>query len=77
MSKQLITNYYNQVHQIRRFGATNEGALSMPFYVLFMQYAQAKKYQFHTQITIKSTKTGKNIRPDGILMNDLRASAVK
>ncbi len=72
MSKQLITNYYNQVHQVRRSGATNEGALSMPFYFLVMQYAQAKKYQFHSQITIKSKKTGKNIRPDGILMNDLR-----
>ncbi|MFK7948895.1 MAG: type ISP restriction/modification enzyme [Saprospiraceae bacterium] len=72
MSKQLINNYYNQVHQIRRSGATNEGALSMPFFFLIMQYAQAKKYQFHSQITIKSTKTGRNIRPDGILMNDLR-----
>jgi predicted helicase len=72
MSKQLINNYYNQVHQIKRSGATNEGALSMPFFFLIMQYAQIKKYQFHSQITIKSQKTGKNIRPDGILMNDLR-----
>ncbi len=72
MSKQLINSYYNQVHQIRRSGIKNEGALSMPFFFLIMQYAQSKKYQFHSQITIKSKKTGKNIRPDGILMNDLR-----
>lgn len=72
MSKQAINNYYNQVHQIRRSGIKNEGALSTPFHFLIMQYATSKKYQFLSQITIKSKKTGKNIRPDGILMNDLR-----
>lgn len=72
MSKKAINDYYNQVHQIRRAGIKNEGALSMPFFLLVMHYAQSKKYQFHSQITIKSKKTGKNIRPDGILMNDLR-----
>ena len=72
MSKQAINNYYNQVHQIRRSGFKNEGALSAPFHFLIMQYATSKKYQFLSQITIKSKKTGKNIRPDGILMNDLR-----
>ncbi|MGB1204269.1 MAG: type ISP restriction/modification enzyme [Chitinophagales bacterium] len=72
MSKQFLNQYYNQVHEIRRAGITNEGALSMPFFFLIMQYAQAKKYQFHSQITIKSKKTNKNIRPDGILMNGLR-----
>jgi predicted helicase len=72
MSKALINHYYNQAHAVKRAGAKNEGAISSPFYVLLAQYAQAKKYVFVTEITIKSAKTKKNIRPDGILMNELR-----
>ena len=72
MSKQFINQYYNQVHGVRRAGASNEGAVSSPFYVLLVQYAQAKKYLMITEFTIKSPKTKKNIRPDGILMNELR-----
>lgn len=72
MSKQLINNYYNQLHAVKRSGATNEGAISLPFFFLVQQYAQTKKYNFVSQVTLKSKKTAKNIRPDGVLMNDLR-----
>jgi len=72
MSKQLINKYYNEVHQARRAGATTEGALSPYFHTLVTGYAMSRKYLFLREITIKSKKTGKNIRPDGILMNDLR-----
>ena len=60
MSKQAIISYYNQVHQVRRSGASNEGALSMPFFMLIYQYASSKKYQFQSQITLKSKNTGKS-----------------
>lgn len=72
MSLQQIHHYYNQIHQARRLGAITEGTLSPYFYNLVTNYAMAKKYLFLREITIKSKKTNTNIRPDGILMNELR-----
>ena len=72
MSLQQIHHYHNQIHQARRLGAITEGTLSPYFYNLVTNYAMAKKYLFLREITIKSKKTSSNIRPDGILMNELR-----
>ncbi len=71
MSKQLINQYYNQLHLLRRAGVKNEMAIKQPFDMLVQQLASSKHYVYATEVTIKN-ETGKNIRPDGILMNELR-----
>lgn len=71
MSKQLIHQYYVQRDTLKRVGVTNEMAIKQPFDMLLLQLAMAKHYVYTTEVTIKN-ENGKNIRPDGILMNDLR-----
>lgn len=71
MSKQLINQYYNQLHALRRAGVNNEMAIKQPFDMLVLQMATSKHYVYATEVTIKN-EYGKNIRPDGILMNELR-----
>lgn len=46
-------------------------AVRRPFDSLVQQFAQQKRYIYAEEVTIKN-QHGKNIRPDGILMNDLR-----
>jgi predicted helicase len=71
MSKQLINQYYNQRDNLKRVGVTNEMAIKQPFDNLILNWATAKHYVYVTEVTIKN-ENGKNIRPDGILMNELR-----
>ena len=71
MSKQFINQYYNQVHTLKRTGHSNEMTIKQPFDTLMQQMAFAKNYVYALEVTIKNEK-GKNIRPDGILMNELR-----
>lgn len=71
MSKQLINQYYNQLDNLKRVGVTNEMAIKQPFDNLLLNYASAKHYVYATEVTIKN-ENGKNVRPDGILMNELR-----
>jgi predicted helicase len=71
MSKQLINQYYNQRDNLKRVGVTNEMAIKQPFDNLLLNLASAKHYVYATEVTIKND-TGKNIRPDGILMTELR-----
>ena len=71
MSKQLINQYYNQVHALTRAGVKNEMAIKQPFDMLLLQMTTPKHYVYATEVTIKN-ENGKNIRPDGILMNELR-----
>jgi len=71
MSSQLINQYYNQLHALKRAGVSNEMAIKQPFDMLLLQMATPKHYVYATEVTIKNEK-GKNIRPDGVLMNELR-----
>ncbi len=71
MSKQLINQYYNQRDNLKRVGVTNEMAIKQPFDTLLLNLASAKHYVYATEVTLKN-EFGKNIRPDGILMNELR-----
>ncbi|MEX0720327.1 MAG: type ISP restriction/modification enzyme [Balneolaceae bacterium] len=71
MSKELIRQYYNQLHSLKRTGISNEMAIKQPFDMLLLQMAGTKHYVYATEVTIKN-KIGKYIRPDGILMNELR-----
>ena len=70
MSKQLINQYYNQRDNLKRVGVTNEMAIKQPFDNLLLNLASAKHYVYATEVTIKN-ENGKNVRPDGILMNEL------
>jgi predicted helicase len=71
MSIQLIHQYYNYSHSLKRSGISNEMAIKQPFDMLLLQMASTKHYVYATEVTIKN-EVGKNIRPDGILMNELR-----
>ncbi|MEX2362142.1 MAG: hypothetical protein WD597_00910, partial [Balneolaceae bacterium] len=71
MSKELIRQYYNQLHSLKRAGVSNEMAIKQPFDMLVLQMAGTRHYVYATEVTIKN-ENGKNIRPDGILMNELR-----
>ena len=71
MANQLITQYYNYAHSLKRSGIANEMAIKQPFDMLVLQMATQKHYVYATEVTIKN-ENGKNIRPDGILMNELR-----
>lgn len=71
MSIQLIHQYYNYSHSLKRSGISNEMAIKQPFDMLLLQMASSKHYVYATEVTIKN-EAGKNIRPDGILMNELR-----
>ena len=46
-------------------------AIKQPFDTLIQQMAASSHYVYATEVTIKN-EAGKNIRPDGILMNELR-----
>ncbi|MEQ9089717.1 MAG: type ISP restriction/modification enzyme [Balneola sp.] len=71
MSKELIRQYYNQLHSLTRAGVSNEMAIKQPFDMLVLQMAGTRHYVYATEVTIKN-ESGRNIRPDGILMNELR-----
>ncbi|MEX0987647.1 MAG: type ISP restriction/modification enzyme, partial [Bacteroidales bacterium] len=71
MSKELIRQYYNQLHSLKKAGISNEMAIKQPFDMLVLQMAGTRHYVYATEVTIKN-ENGKNIRPDGILMNELR-----
>ena len=71
MSKQLINQFYNQRDNLKRVGVTNEMAIKQPFDNLLLNLASSKHYVYATEVTIKN-ENGKNVRPDGILMNELR-----
>lgn len=71
MSSQLINQYYNHSHSLKRSGISNEMAIKQPFDMLVLQLATQKHYVYATEVTIKN-ESGKNVRPDGILMNELR-----
>ncbi|MCP4457585.1 MAG: N-6 DNA methylase [Cytophagales bacterium] len=71
MSNQLINQYYTHLQSLRRTGHSNEMTIKQPFDTLMQQMAFSKHYVYALEVTIKN-ETGKNIRPDGILMNELR-----
>jgi predicted helicase len=71
MIKQIINQYYNQRDNLKRVGVTNEMAIKQPFDNLLLNLASEKHYVYATEVTIKN-ESGKNIRPDGILMTELR-----
>ena len=71
MSKQLIHQYYNQLDSQKRVGATNEMSIKRAFDKLIDHLAFSKNYIYVTEITIKNDSGKKNIRPDGVLKNQL------
>ena len=71
MSIKLINQYYNQTDGLKRVGVTNEMAIKQPFDFLMMNLSSTKHSIYVTEVTIKN-EAGKNIRPDGILMTELR-----
>ena len=71
MSKQLIHQYYNQLDSQKRVGATNEMSIKRAFDKLIDHLAFSKNYIYVTEITIKNDTGKKNIRPDGVLKNQL------
>ena len=67
MSKLLITKYYNQLHEILSAGGTrNEGSISFAFATLLRSYAEKKGLLLVEQFEFVG-KSGKRIRPDGVL----------
>ncbi len=71
MSKHHIKQYYYQTDGLKGVGVTNEMAIKQPFDSLIMKFSESKNYIYATEVTIKN-EAGKNIRPDGILMTELR-----
>jgi predicted helicase len=71
MSIQLIHQYYKQTDNLKRVGVTNELAIKQPFDMLLTYMSVAKEFIYATEVSIKND-FGKTIRPDGILMNELR-----
>lgn len=71
MSRHYINEYYNHGHSLKMTGVTNELAIKQPFDRLVQIIAKDKHYVYATEVTIKNEQ-GRNIRPDGILMNELR-----
>lgn len=67
MASQLITQYYNSMHNLRRIGERNESALEQPFNMLVSLFANPKHY-IYTKSAVKGT-FGKNVIPDGVLKN--------
>lgn len=72
MSSFAITNYYNEVEKIKRFGGSNkETSIRNAFYYLLNEYAKQKDLMLVAEISIK-TKQGKLITPDGTLKDYIR-----
>ena len=71
MSKQFIHQYYNQLDAQKKVGATNEMSIKRAFDKLIDHLAFSKNYIYVTEITIKNDTGKKNIRPDGVLKNQL------
>lgn len=68
MSIQAINEYHNKVHQILRFGETNnEQSIKDEFAFLINNYYCNKYNLFLIKEKTIKNKSGKNIRPDGIL----------
>jgi predicted helicase len=67
MSKLLITKYYNQLHDVINAGRTrNETSITFAFANLLRAYAEKKNFQLIEQFEFVG-KSGKRIRPDGVL----------
>ncbi|MBC7587196.1 MAG: N-6 DNA methylase, partial [Chitinophagaceae bacterium] len=72
MSSFAITNYYNEVEKIKRFGGSNkETSIRNAFYYLLNEYAKQKDLMLVAEISTK-TKQGKLITPDGTLKDYIR-----
>ena len=67
MSKLLITKYHNQLHEILNAGGTrNETLITFAFANLLRAYAEKKGLLLVEQFEFVG-RTGKRIRPDGVL----------
>ncbi len=67
MSKLTITKYHNQLHEIINAGGTrNEGSITFAFATLLRSYAEKKGLLLVEQFEFVG-KSGKRIRPDGVL----------
>lgn len=67
MSKLLITKYHNQLHEILNAGGTrNETSVSFAFANLLRSYAEKKNLLLVEQFEFVG-RSGKRIRPDGVL----------
>ncbi len=67
MSKLLITKYHNQLHEIFNAGGTrNETSITFAFASLLRSYAEKKGLLLVEQFEFVG-KSGKRIRPDGVL----------
>jgi len=67
MSKLLITKYHNQLHEILNTGGTrNETSITFAFANLLRAYAEKKNLLLVEQFEFVG-KSGKRIRPDGVL----------
>jgi len=72
MSRQFITQYYNELHRIQRFsGSRNEDTIKGAFVNLINALARPKNLELVREVTIES-RLGTKIRPDGILRNILQ-----
>ena len=72
MSLFAITNYYNEVEKIIRFGGSKkETAIRNAFYYLLNEYAKQKDLMLVAEISTKN-KQGKIITPDGTLKDYIR-----
>ena len=72
MSSFAITNYYNEVEKIIRFGGSKkETAIRNAFYYLLNEYAKQKDLMLVAEISTKN-KQGKIITPDGTLKDYIR-----
>ena len=72
MSSFSITNYYNELEKIVRFGGSKkETAIRNAFYYLLNDYAKQKDLMLVAEISTKN-KQGKIITPDGTLKDYIR-----
>lgn len=67
MSKLLINRYYNDLHNaMHAGGARNETSITFAFANLLRAYAERKNFQLVEQFEFVG-RSGKRIRPDGVL----------
>ena len=72
MSKLYINQYYVELDHTLQFGLSkNEQSLRIPFFNLLNKYAIEYNYEVIAEEIIMGTK-GKNVRPDGVVKNNLK-----
>lgn len=72
MSRQLVSEYFNEIDRLRKFsGTSTEGVISEAFKDLLKAWSRQKNLVFVAQYEFASPQKNR-IRPDGTILHDLR-----